>query len=39
MVVQQVQNGGFIAISYEARKFGVKRGDGIGVRALQLSVR
>lgn len=33
VVIQQVQHGGFIAISYEARAKGIRRGDGIGVGA------
>lgn len=32
VVIQQVQNGGFIAISYEARAAQIKRGDGIGTK-------
>ena len=31
VVIQQVQHGGFIASSYEARRKGVARGFGIGV--------
>uniref|UniRef100_A0A7S4K5I6 UmuC domain-containing protein n=1 Tax=Odontella aurita TaxID=265563 RepID=A0A7S4K5I6_9STRA len=31
-VVKQGHGGGFVAVSYEARAFGVRKGDGVGAR-------